>query len=237
MREGLNQKLNCPSDILVFGASGAIGTAFLEKSKLSGMSVIGVSRGDPKDKSIISTDYQTTSVLEIIKTYSPKQIIISIGTASSNPNVDSTLINDEFRSIGSIISAIDQSNVSSHVSLLSSSAVYGDTKKELSSESDILNPISKYGESKAKIELLALQHSKNSSFTLDVLRVFSVYGKNQRKLLVWDMFERIQNRNEGKLVIKSSTKNKRNFIHIEDLALIIQIIALVLISPVTFIPI
>jgi nucleoside-diphosphate-sugar epimerase len=225
MREGLNQKLNRDSDILVFGASGAIGTAFLEKSKLSGMRVIGVSRGYPKDKSIISTDYRTTSVLEIIKTYTPKQIIISIGTASSNPNSDSTLIKDEFRSIGSIISAIDQSNVSSHVSLLSSSAVYGETKNKLSSESDILNPISKYGESKAKVEELALQHSKNSSFTLDVLRVFSVYGKNQKKLLVWDLFERILKCNEAKLEIKSSAKNKRNFINIEDLASIIQVTA------------
>jgi nucleoside-diphosphate-sugar epimerase len=58
-----------------------------------------------------------------------------------------------------------------------------------------------------------------------VLRVFSVYGKNQKKLLVWDLFERILKCNEAKLEIKSSAKNKRNFINIEDLASIIQVTA------------
>jgi nucleoside-diphosphate-sugar epimerase len=95
----------------------------------------------------------------------------------------------------------------------------------LSSESDILNPLSKYGESKVKIEGLALESAKNSSFTLDVLRVFSVYGKDQKKLLIWDMFDRIQKCKEDKLEIKSSLKNKRNFLNIEDLASIILLLA------------
>jgi nucleoside-diphosphate-sugar epimerase len=210
---------------LVFGATGAIGKTLLEKSRSSGLSAFGVSRNEHKDQGIIPTDYGPTSILEILKNYTPKQIAISIGTVSSNPNVDSSFIDDEFRSVQSILSAIDQANLTSNVSLISSSAVYGNTEDNLSSESDILNPLSRYGESKVKIEGLALESSKNSSFSLDVLRVFSVYGKDQKKLLIWDMFQKIHKCKEDKLEIKSSLKNKRNFLNIEDLASIILLLA------------
>jgi len=225
MREGLNQKVNASADVLVFGATGAIGKALLEKSQSSGLSSFGVSRSDNKVPGLISSDYSPSSTLEILKTYSPRCIAISIGTVSSNPNVDSSFIDDEIRSVQSILSAIDQANLTSNVSLISSSAVYGNTQDNLSSESDILDPLSKYGESKVKIEGLALESSKNSSFSLDVLRVFSIYGKDQKKLLIWDMFKKIQICKEDKLEIKSSLKNKRNFLHIEDLASIILLLA------------
>ena len=225
MREGLNLKVSAPVDVLVFGATGAIGKSLLEKSQSSGLNALGVSGSDHKDQGMISSDYRPSSILEILKTYSPRQIAISIGNASSNPNIDSSLIDDEIRSTHSILTAIDQANLLSHVSLLSSSAVYGNTVSNLSSESDTLNPLSKYGEAKVKIEGLALESAKNLSFTLDVLRVFSVYGKDEKKLLIWDMFERIQKCKEDKLEIKSSLKNKRNFLNIEDLASIILLLA------------
>jgi UDP-glucose 4-epimerase len=225
MCEGLNLKSSAPVDVLVFGATGAIGRALLEKSQNSGLSVFGISRGDNKVQGMISTDYSPASILEILRNYSPKQIVISIGNVSSNPSIDSSLIDDEIRSTQSILSAIDQANLTSHVSLISSSAVYGNTKNNLSSESDVLNPLSKYGESKVKIEGLVIESSKNSSFSLDVLRVFSVYGKDQKKLLIWDIFQRIQKCKDVELEIKSSLKNKRNFINIEDLASIILLLA------------
>jgi UDP-glucose 4-epimerase len=211
MCEGLKLNASAPLDLLVFGATGAIGKTLLEKSKNSGLSALGVSRDEHNDPQIISIDYKPSSILEILMTSSPKQIAISLGTVSSNPNVDSSLIDDEIRSVKSTLTAIEQANLFSHVSLISSSAVYGNTEKNSSSENDILNPISKYGELKAKIEDLALESSKNSTFTLDVLRVFSVYGKEQKKLMIWDMFERIQKCNEDELKIKASPKSKRNY--------------------------
>ena len=225
MCEGLNLKSSAPVDVLVFGATGAIGRALLEKSQSSGLSVFGISRGDNKVQGMVSTDYRPASILEILRNYSPKQIVISIGSVSSYPNINSRLMHDEIKSINSILCAIGQANLTSHVSLISSSAVYGNTANNLSSESDILNPLSKYGESKVEIEGLAVESSKNSSFSLDVLRVFSVYGKDQKKLLIWDVFQRIQKCKEDKLEIKSSLKNKRNFINIEDLASIILLLA------------
>lgn len=225
MCEGLNQKLSPPIDILVLGATGAIGKALLEKSQRSGLRAVGVSRTEQIDQETIRSDYSSASILEILNTYLPKQIAISVGTVSSNPDINPSLVNDEIRSTQSILSAIDQANLFSHVSLLSSSAVYGNTENDLSSEIDNLNPLSKYGELKVKIEGLALESAKNSSFTLDVLRVFSVYGKVQKKLLIWDIFEKIQKCTEDKLEIKSSLKNKRNFLNIEDLASIILLLA------------
>ena len=103
-REGLNQKLSSPIDLLVFGATGGIGKTLLEKSQRSGLSTLGVSRRDHKDQEVISTDYRSSSILEILKTYSPTQIAISIGNVSSNPSIDSSLIDDEIRSTQSILS-------------------------------------------------------------------------------------------------------------------------------------
>ena len=49
------------------------------------------------------------------------------------------------------------------------------------------------------------------------LRIFSAYGNGQKKLLLWDLHEKIQNSN-GIIVLYGTGKESRDFIHIEDIA-------------------
>jgi dTDP-glucose 4,6-dehydratase/UDP-glucose 4-epimerase len=59
----------------------------------------------------------------------------------------------------------------------------------------------------------------NQCFGLNTLslRIFSAYGNGQKKLLLWDLHEKIQ-RSNNKIVLFGTGNESRDFIHIEDIA-------------------
>lgn len=72
--------------------------------------------------------------------------------------------------------------------LASTANVYGESAQALV-ESDPTRPASFYGASKLAAELLALQY--RGHFSVDVLRLFTVYGTGQRGMLIPNIAEKI----------------------------------------------
>ena len=76
----------------------------------------------------------------------------------------------------------------------SSSSVYGNKIGQMKESDNCDNPISPYAITKRTVELLLHSYHINSSFNVINLRLFSVYGQNQRPdLVLYKFFHRILN--------------------------------------------
>ncbi len=100
---------------------------------------------------------------------------------------------------------------------LGSAAVYGNPIKLPICESDSTQPLSPYGFHKLMAELLFKEYSQCFGLKTLSLRIFSAYGNGQKKLLLWELHEKIQ-KSKDKIVLFGTGNESRDFIHIEDIA-------------------
>jgi dTDP-glucose 4,6-dehydratase/UDP-glucose 4-epimerase len=100
---------------------------------------------------------------------------------------------------------------------LSSAAVYGNPKELPVKEIDSAQPQSPYGFHKYFAELLLKEYSECFGLKTLSLRIFSAYGNGQKKLLLWDLHEKIQSAS-GEITLFGTGCESRDFIHIEDIA-------------------
>jgi UDP-glucose 4-epimerase len=82
---------------------------------------------------------------------------------------------------------------SSRLIVVSSAAVYGADHTGPIPESAALLPMSPYGHHKLVMEQLCQSYVQSFGIHCMVVRLFSVYGPNLRKQLLWDICSRLQN--------------------------------------------
>jgi UDP-glucuronate 4-epimerase len=97
----------------------------------------------------------------------------------------------------------------------SSSSVYGEKNGALSESANCDDPISPYAATKRAVELLNRDYHINSNFKVINLRLFSVYGQNQRPDLVLYKFMNQIIRNEP-LEIYGDLEMTRDYTHVDD---------------------
>jgi UDP-glucose 4-epimerase len=104
----------------------------------------------------------------------------------------------------------------------SSAAIYGNPTSAAISESEIGIPISPYGFHKNISEEICKSYFTNFKIPISIVRPFSVYGNGQKKMLLWDLMNKIK---ETEIVELFGTGNEsRDFIHIEDLCNAVELI-------------
>lgn len=97
----------------------------------------------------------------------------------------------------------------------SSSSVYGNKNGKMVETEICDNPISPYAVSKRSVELLNYNYHINSNFNVVNLRLFSVYGKNQRPDLVLYKFLSQILKNEP-IEIYGNADTTRDYTYIDD---------------------
>jgi len=97
----------------------------------------------------------------------------------------------------------------------SSSSVYGNKTGKLSELDRCDNQISPYAVSKRTIELLNYNYHINSNFNVINLRLFSIYGKNQRPDLVLHKYFNLIFMNKP-IEIYGNSDSTRDYTHISD---------------------
>lgn len=98
----------------------------------------------------------------------------------------------------------------------SSSSVYGNKNGKLLETENCDNPISPYAVSKRAVEMLNYNYHINSNFNVVNLRLFSVYGKNQRPDLVLYKFINIISNNQP-IEIYGNADTTRDYTYIDDI--------------------
>ncbi len=116
-----------------------------------------------------------------------------------------------------ILETINKYNKNCKFINFSSAAVYGNPEFNPISEKNKISPISPYGFHKAMSETICFEFNKIFGIQTVSLRIFSVYGTGSRKQLFWDLYNKIENCNNGSLEIIGTGDESRDFIFIEDL--------------------
>lgn len=98
----------------------------------------------------------------------------------------------------------------------SSSSVYGNKNGKLLETEICDNPISPYAVSKRAVEMLNYNYHINSNFNVVNLRLFSVYGKNQRPDLVLYKFINLISNNQP-IEIYGNADTTRDYTYIDDI--------------------
>jgi UDP-glucose 4-epimerase len=100
---------------------------------------------------------------------------------------------------------------------VSSAAVYGANYQGPISEDALTLPMSPYGQHKLVMEQLCRSYATTFGLRSMVTRLFSVYGPNLRKQLLWDLCSRLH-RGDRTLVLAGTGAEMRDWTDVRDVA-------------------
>jgi UDP-glucuronate 4-epimerase len=164
-------------------------------------------RGDIRDSNFLNIIFESNKIETVVHLAAKAGVRNSI----SNPteyfdiNVNGTL---------TLLEAMNSNGVKNLV-FSSSSSVYGDKNGKLIETEACDKQISPYAVSKKAAELLNYSYHVNCNMNVVNLRLFSVYGKNQRPdLVIYKFFNQItQNK---PIEIYGNGKSKRDYTYIDN---------------------
>ena len=201
--------------ILIFGATGFIGSNLVSFFKKKKIKVIFVRKFYNK-KNIFHKNNQ----IYLIKNIKKSQVIINcVGTGIIN--LDGKNINHKKSNIlfvNKLVETFLKHNIKKKLIIhLSSQAVYDKSSKLKKNEKSKINPQNYYGKSKLISEL---NIKKLSNFNkVIILRLFSVYGINNKKQIFWDACNKFRKNN---FKFRGNGNEVRDFLYIDDLSLLIS---------------
>ena len=113
---------------------------------------------------------------------------------------------------------------------VSSAAVYGAGHEGPIAEATVGTPYSPYGYHKSIVETLCRSYGQNFGLRAAILRVFSAYGAELRKQILWDLCSRLAAGPDG-LTLDGTGREQRDWIHASDVARLLELVAERLPSP------
>lgn len=106
---------------------------------------------------------------------------------------------------------------------ISSASVYGNPTKLPIEENAPLNPLSPYALHKVMCEDICFYFVRNYQMDIKIARIFSAYGRGLKKQIFWDMYHKAEI--NKKLELFGTGKESRDYIHINDVAQALFLIA------------
>jgi len=206
--------------VLITGVTGFIGGSLARRFIQHGILVTGLVRREVNGLPfpVRITGYAVEELANIISDLKPSTIIHAAGSASvglslSQPSHD---FNDSVALFQRLMEATRISGERPRVVFLSSAAVYGNPANLPVSESEPLSPISPYGYHKVMGETIAREYSACFGIQTLIVRIFSLFGPAQRRLLIWEIYEQFRYKEE--VYLQGTGGETRDYIHINDLA-------------------
>ncbi len=189
-------------NIIIFGSKGFLGSSFLK--------MFGVENCVAINSVYLLSEVSLTHC----------DILINCAGASSVPSSLIDPSNDFERNVTLVKDILDKIRLSGKKNIrfvnLSSAAVYGNPQNLPVKESHLCRPISPYGSHKMMAEELCRYYCNSFGIKTLSLRIFSAYGNGQRKMLFWDLHQKILNSN-GEITLFGTGNESRDFIHTEDI--------------------
>ena len=212
--------------VLITGSDGFIGYNLCKYFYEKKYEVIGIDQKIKKEKwKNFKIDLcDDIDVIKILNNIKPDVIIHCAGLA----NIHDSLINPTLSyssnvfTTHNILFGLKRLNLlNTKVIYLSSGSVYGNSE-EIVHEDSTLHPLSPYALHKMLGENICTYMVNNFNMKINILRIFSVYGRGLKKQLFWDLY--LTYKDKKKLILKSNGLDTRDFIHINDLVKVIDLI-------------
>ena len=213
--------------ILVLGSEGFIGSQVISFGLKNEYEVSGI---DISDHNPANYHYTKLSLLspdldEFLSRHSFDIIFNCAGSGNVSFSVQSPAKDFELncQSVLLVLDAIRKHLPECKYIQLSSAAVYGNPAALPVSESTPINPVSPYGYHKWISEIFCREYATLYGVRVAIVRPFSVYGPGLKKQLIWDVYQKAKA--ETKVVLWGTGEETRDFIHVEDLARALFVIA------------
>lgn len=214
---------------LVIGCEGFIGryalAAFQHQGwEVAGCDIVYSSRSDTYKYHRVdafSMDYH-----EVFSDFQPDVCLNASGSASvafsfEQPTLD---FNSNVVAVQRQLEAIRKVKPDCHYLHLSSAAVYGNPVELPIKEATKGSPMSPYGFHKQVSETLITEYARLFKLRATIFRIFSAYGKELRKQLFWDVYQKLKV-NPEYLELSGTGQETRDFIHVRDVCEAICLIA------------
>ena len=234
--------MNKNNNILITGGAGYIGShvSFLLIEKGYNITIIdslitGNKQLVPKEANLEICDItDTDKVTQILKSKKFEAVLHFAGLIRVEESVKypEKYIEFNYNKAKIFLDTCFQNNLNK-VIFSSTAAVYGNPKKDKVIESDELNPLSPYADSKLMLENYLIDQSKNVNVKYIILRYFNVAGADQKMRTgliskfsthLIKIASEVATKKRNKLVINGDDYNTpdgtpiRDYIHVSDLA-------------------
>jgi len=222
------------ANILVTGAKGFIGKHLSRLLASHGHRVSGLGHGDWSRVEALNwgvSDWIDGDIninnLRMLPAKTDLEIVFhlaggsTVGAAISNP------YGDFFRTVSSTIELLEWLRLdmpSVRLVAVSSAAVYGSNKLGQISVDTDSEPYSPYGHHKKIMEDLCRSYADTYGLRCRVARLFSVYGTQLKKQLLWDICAKLVS-GESSLLLGGTGKELRDWTHVEDVVIALSLIA------------
>jgi len=207
--------------ILVTGCAGFVGGSVASFASAHGWQVLGLARSaQPAWKmsgEYLSVDVATSRLGPVIEDFAPEVIFHGAGSASVGRSLQSPLddLKASVLTFANLLEGVREAKSNALIVFPSSAAVYGNPPALPVTEDSPLNPISPYGFHKLACELLAREFHVCYGFSILAVRLFSVFGREQRRLLLWELVQRALS-GDSHLTIHGTGRETRDYLPIGE---------------------
>jgi len=209
--------------IMITGATGFIGRALAAEGVAKGHSVFGIGSDSGFGQMPAGLAGETAmrlpddGLVKLVEDFQPEIFFHCAGSAL--PAKSFTSPSHDFQCsvpvVQHLLEAVRRSAPAAHVVLLSSAAVYGQPVSLPVSEDVVPAPVSPYGFHKWLGEILSREYAEIYGLRVSSARIFSAYGPQLRKQVVWDSIRKLAN--PGGAEFPGTGAETRDFIFIDDL--------------------
>jgi UDP-glucose 4-epimerase len=210
-------------NILITGCRGFIGGSLGRFAVRHGHIVLGTGRQATIETTwpgnYVQIDLETNQMIRVLNEFRPEVLVHAAGSSSVAASVSDPGCDFRSSAVGfaNVLEAVRQAKVRPLVVLISSAAVVGNPDKLPVDEQATIQPLSPYGFHKAMSELLAREYSECFNLEIMAVRLFSVFGFAQRRLLVWELYSQLSG-SQSTAWIEGTGLESRDFLYIEDVA-------------------
>lgn len=217
-------------NILITGATGFLGSHFSKHYIDKGYSVIGIGTKPENEISFDGLSKYEQLILpddklyDLIEEYKPDLCLhcagsSSVGLSIENPQNDFDMnVPVTFH----LLEGLKQFLPDCKTIFISSAAVYGNPEYLPIDENHPTKPISPYGFHKMICENICYEYSKLHNLNINIIRIFSAYGPELRKQILWDIYNKVNT--DDQIILSGTGQETRDFIYIKDIISAIDLV-------------
>jgi len=218
--------------IWITGARGFIGRHLARRLARSGDRIAGIGHGIwPQAEAArwgltdwLNADVDGANLTRLAETGGAPDCVYHLaGGSSVGASLDAPL--EDFRrtaaSSAELLEWTCSNAPDAAVVAISSAAVYGDGHDGPIDEDGPVRPFSPYGFNKYVMEQLCRSYAQSAGSRVAIVRLFSIYGTELTKQLLWDLCTRLEADGEAP-VLAGTGEELRDWLHVDDVAELLE---------------